>query len=84
MLDWKRKLALLAVPAVLAVGAVSVAAHAASPPTLPAPADSQPAVPVGLAETPGTSTAEANESGLPGGGHSDMAGQAEHQFEGSE
>lgn len=84
MSDWKRKIALLAVPAVLIVGAVSVTAHAAGPPTMTTQATSESVEPVSSAETPETAGAEANDVGLPGGGHSDPAGQADHQFDGNE
>ena len=67
MMKFKSKLALLAVPAVLAFAAVSygsVVAFTTANPT-PAPA-AEPA------EAPGTAeTAEANEPALPGGGYAD-------------
>lgn len=84
MFDWKRKMALLVVPAALMVGAVSVTAHAAAPPTVTAQATSQPAEAPGQTEQPEATTADANEPSLPGGGHSDAAGQADHQFDGTE
>lgn len=84
MFDWKQKLALIAVPAALVVGGLSVTAYAVGPPTMTPPATSQAAEPVGSAEKPETTAAEVNEPSLPGGGHSDAAGQVDHQFEGSE
>jgi hypothetical protein len=78
MLNWKRRLALLAVPAVLAIGGGSVIAHAASTPSA--------APPAAAAEQPETATeqAEANEPAEPGGGHTDAGDQTDHQFNGVE
>src|SRR4030088_504153 len=70
MFKFKSKLAFLAVPAVLAVAAVSygsvVAFSAANP--APSPAGSTAAEP---AESTAPETAEANEPALPGGGYAD-------------
>jgi zona occludens toxin (predicted ATPase) len=69
MIKFKSKLALLAVPAVLAFAAVSygsVVAFSTANPT-PAPAQSEAAEP---AEAAGDK-AEANEPALPGGGYAD-------------
>src|ERR1700682_1992284 len=71
MIKFKSKLALLAVPAVLAFAAVSygsVVAFSTATPT-PAPAQSEAAEP---AEAAGDK-AEANEPALPGGGSTDAA-----------
>jgi hypothetical protein len=71
MSKFKSKLALLAIPAVLAFAAISygsVVAFTTANPT-PAPAQSEAAEP---AETPGAADkAEANEPALPGGGYAD-------------
>jgi hypothetical protein len=90
MWDFKRKLAVIVVPAVLAVGATGVIAHAATTPS-PAQAATAPgATPSAATEGPDTAaetateTVDANEPSLPGGGHSDSAGQADHQFDGTE
>jgi hypothetical protein len=93
MLDWKRKLAIVAVPATLAVGGTLIIAHANAPSsgsaaaavtltaaTAPSPAAEAPET---AAET-AAEKAEPNEAALPGGGHADAAGQADHQFEGIE
>ncbi len=84
MFDWKRKVALFVVPAALMAGAVSVTAHAAAPPTATPQATSQSAEAAAPTEQPEATTAEASESSLPGGGHADAAGQADHQFDGTE
>lgn len=82
MLNWKRTLALMAVPATLAVGVVSVTAHAAGTQALTTQATSEPAE-VSSAEKPEAAGAEAKGPSLPGGGHSDGADQVD-QFEGTE
>ena len=98
MLDWKRKLAMMAVPAVLAVGATAVIAHATGTPAASSKTNvllaTTPSTATPATEAPGTTTegpeattpetVEANEPALPGGGHSDPAGQVDHQFEGTE
>lgn len=98
MWDWKRKFAMMAVPAVLAVGATAVIAHATGTPaasptknvlmaTTPSTTTPATEAPGTAAEAPETTTpeaVEANEPALPGGGHSDPAGQADHQFDGTE
>jgi hypothetical protein len=86
MWDWKRKLATVAVPAVLGVGATGVIAQAAGPATASAPTTVQPAAPAAPAEAPepATGTVEASEPSLPGGGHADPPGQVDHQFDGVE
>ena len=82
MIKFKSKLALLAVPAVLAFAAVSygsVVAFSTANPT-PAPAQSEAAEP---AEGAGDK-AEANEPALPGGGYADADNvQADTQQEGT-
>jgi hypothetical protein len=84
MWNWKTRLAILAVPAALAVGGGAVVAHAAAP--SPAPPSSSPAASDTSTEAPDTSPepAEANEPGQPGGGHADQAGQGDHQWDGVE
>jgi hypothetical protein len=97
MWDWKRKLVVIAVPAVLAIGGTAVIAHAAGPvggspttllaATSPSPAAAAPESATEAPETAAEKAAEAaepNEPSLPGGGHADPAGQADHQFEGVE
>ena len=86
MFHFKRKLAFVAIPATLALGAVSygsVVAMAAPSPT-PAgatqPSTAEPAEP--STEAPETAT-EPNEPALPGGGYADPANtQADTQQEG--
>jgi hypothetical protein len=95
MLRLNRKLAFIAVPATLALGAVSygsVVALAAPSPTPPAatqpsagaPAESSTEQPESGTEQPetGTEAAEANEPALPGGGYADTNSQADTQQEG--
>jgi hypothetical protein len=86
MWNWKSKLAMVAVPAVLAIGVTGVVAQAVGPPTGSPTTNAQTATPGAATEAPETAskTAEANEPSLPGGGHSDPAGQADHQFDGVE
>ena len=91
MLDWKRKLALIAVPAALAIGGGSVAAYAVATPTN-APAvtqtqTTQQAAPPQPEATDQPETApepvQANEPDV-AGGHTDVGDQADHQFDGVE
>ena len=91
-MNWNRKFAILAVPAILAVGGGALAVHAASTPT-PAPTSSQPKTGAEPAEAADPAEAkEAPEAADPaeaaGGadkGHADPAGATvDHQFEGNE
>ena len=99
MLDWKRKLALIAVPAALAIGggSLAVSAAAAAPSNTPSATQAQttqPAAPASQPEASGQSETgqsetgpepvEANDPNLPGGGHTDVCDQADHQFDGVE
>jgi hypothetical protein len=81
---FQRKLAILTVPAVLALGAVSYgtvvgfASPSPSPTKVTAPSASEPAESTTAAEA-----AEPNEPALPGGGYADAANaQADTQQEG--
>jgi hypothetical protein len=87
----KSRLAILSVPAILAVGGGAVAVHAASTPT-PSPAVSQTGAdtekpdatePAGAAETPGAAE-QADPAGAQGTGHADPAGEVDHQASGNE
>ena len=86
MWNWKQKLALMAVPAVLAIGGTAIVANAASPSAGTAPTSSQSAAGETATESPEitSETVDLNEPNLPGGGYSDPAGQADHQFDGTE
>jgi hypothetical protein len=90
-MNLKRKLAILSVPAILAVGGGALAVHAASTPT-PSPATSQPATDT---ETPDAAEAaggaepagvveQADPAGAAGAGHADPAGEVDHQSTGNE
>jgi hypothetical protein len=87
--NFRRKLAIVAVPAVLALSGGAIAVHATSTPT-PAPQNAAPkaAEPAETpdAETPGTAeTAEAPETpGTPDVGHADPAGDVQHEVTGNE
>ena len=87
-MNLKQKIALVAIPAALAIGAGMIAVQAAPSPTPPKPNSSTAAEPAEVAEPAGaaestTETVEANEP--PGGGHADPDGQnVDHQFEGVE
>src|ERR1700687_4094387 len=90
MFNFKRRVAFLTVPAVLAVGAMSygsVVAFASANPSLSPSGTSAPsaAEPAESATESATApeTAEPNEPALPGGGHADAAGaQVDTQQEG--
>lgn len=86
MWNWKQKLALLAVPAVLAIGGSVILANAASPSAGTSPTSSQTAAGETATESPEitSATVDPNEPSLPGGGHSDQGDQADHQFDGTE
>jgi len=84
-MNWKRKLALVAVPAVLALGGGALAVQASSTPSGP----STPASQTGAEPSEMTGAAEkvdATEApGAPDVGHADAAGaNVDHQFEGNE
>lgn len=90
-MDWKRRVALLAVPAVLAIGGGALVVHAATPP--PTPPKSQAAEPAEVAdpvEAAGAAgAAEAPEApeapGAPEVGRADPAGaNTDNQFEGEQ
>ena len=90
-MDFKRKLIILVVPAVLAVsGGAMVVAHAATSTT---PGAGQTTDTTGTAKeapdpTEATDTIEATDqseaSGAPEVGHTDTGAQADHQFDGQE
>lgn len=92
-MDLKRRLAILAVPPILAVGGASLAAvHAATPTPTPSSSSKQTAEPAEN-ENETTGSAEANDPaeapGTPGAaevGHADNPNDpnADHQFEGQE
>jgi len=91
-MNWKRNFALLAVPAVLALGGGALAVQAASSPAPSTPASqsqtgaapaeaTEPAEAVGAAEAVDAPEA----SGAPDVGHADAPGaNVDHQFEGNE
>jgi len=90
-MEFKKKLAILAVPAVLAIAGGAVAVNAANTPT-PTPAASQKEAPEtpGAAEAPEATTGAAAEveTADPAGdvqsGHADPAGEVDHQATGNE
>jgi hypothetical protein len=86
MFKFKRRLAFLTVPAVLAVGAMSYGSVVAfaSPSPSPSPTGTSAPPAVEPAEsTTAPETAEANEPAVAGGGYADAAGaQADTQQEG--
>jgi hypothetical protein len=73
MLKFKRSLAFLTVPAVLAIGVVTYGSVVAASPPNPSPAPSSATEPAEPAEptTAAEAAAEANEPALPGGGYAD-------------
>jgi hypothetical protein len=82
LLNFKRNLAFLTVPAVLAVGAVSYGSVVAAAAPSPSPTSSSATVP-GEPTTAAEKAPEANEPALPGGGYADADNvQAETQQEG--
>lgn len=86
MFDFKHRVAFLAVPAVLAVGAMSYGSVVAFASPSPGPSPTGTSAP-SAAETAESSTApetiEPNEPALPGGGYADPAGaQVDTQQEG--
>jgi hypothetical protein len=82
MFNFQRKAALLAVPAVLALGAVSYGSVVAFSAPVTKAAVVTAAAPAEPAES-STDAAEANEPALPGGGHADADNvQADTQQEG--
>ena len=82
----KRRLAILTVPAVLAIGGGALAVHAASSPT-PSPASSHSEGATEAPEAPAGTAAEV-ETADPAGdlqsGHADPAGEVYHQATGNE
>jgi hypothetical protein len=87
-MTFRRKLAIVAVPAVLALGGGAIAVHAATPNPAPTTSASDAADPVEAtaAETPASAeTPEAPEApGTPNVGHADPAGQVDNQATGEE
>lgn len=86
MMNWKRKFALVAVPAVLALGGGALAVQA-SPMTVGPPPAPQSQTGAEPAETTGAAeAADAPEApGAPNVGHADAPGaNVDHQFEGNE
>lgn len=86
-MNLRRKLAIVAVPAVLALSGGAIAVHAASTPN-PTSQNAAPAAgePAEAPETPGTTeTPEAPEApGTPDVGHADPAGDVQHEATGNE
>jgi hypothetical protein len=86
-MNLRQKVALVAIPAVLALGGGALAVQASSShPTTAAPAAVQTATdPTEPAES-ATETVEANDPALPAGvtPHNDLDPNADHQFEGVE
>ena len=90
-MNWKRNFAIVAVPAVLALGGGALAAQAAqTPPPSPSSTTSSgvetPDPAEATAETPETTTEAVEAPGAADLGHADNAtsAQADHQFEGNE
>jgi hypothetical protein len=87
-MTFRRKFAILAVPAVLALAGGAIAVHAAMPNRAPTTAASDPSDPVEAtsAETPAASEKpEAPEApGTTGVGHADPAGDVNHEATGEE
>ena len=85
-MNLKRRLAILTVPAVLAIGGGALAVHAASTPT-PKPPLSQSESTTEAPEAPAGTAAE-KETADPAGdvqtGHADPAGEVDHQATGEE
>jgi hypothetical protein len=85
-MDWRRKLVILAIPAVLAVVAGGMlAAHAAT--SNPAPGNSQGNEPAESTTEPAGAAAASDPTETTGGtqaGHTDTNAQADHQFDGQE
>jgi hypothetical protein len=85
----RRKLAIVAVPAVLAISGGAIAVHAASTPN-PTPQNAAPAAaePAEATGTETTGTAETPETpeapGTPDVGHADPAGDVQHEATGNE
>jgi hypothetical protein len=84
-MNLKRKFAILSVPAILAAGGGALAVHAASTPT-PSPAASQIEKDAETpdATEPADATEQADPAGAQGTGHSDTAGEVDHQSTGNE
>jgi hypothetical protein len=86
MINFKRRVAFLTVPAVLAVGAMSYGSVVAFASPSPSPSPTGTSAP-SAAEPPESTkapeTVESNEPAVPGGGHADAAGaQVDTQQEG--
>jgi hypothetical protein len=90
-MNLKSRLAILSVPAILAVGGGAVAVHASSTPP-PLPAASQTGAdtekpdatePAAAAEATGAPE-QADPAGAQGTGHADPAGEVDHQATGNE
>jgi hypothetical protein len=85
-MNFKRKLAILTVPAVLAVGGGALAVHAASTPS-PSPASSQKESATEPADKPEATSATdpVEPAGTDGpSGHADAGDQVDHQSTGNE
>jgi len=82
-MNFRRKLAIVAVPAVLALGGGAIAVHAATPNPAPPKAAQDAPDPT---ETPGAAeTPEAPEApGTPDVGHADPAGEVDNQSTGND
>jgi hypothetical protein len=91
-MNWKRRFAIIAVPAVVALGGGAIAVHAATTPTpspassLPAGTDTETADPSGAAD-PAEAAGKvetAEPAGAPDAGHADTSAPADHQATGDE
>lgn len=75
-MNLKQRVAIVAVPALVALGIGAMAVHAAATPT-PTPANSQ-------SEGAETETGEKDAAGGVQSGHADTGDQADHQYDGEE
>ena len=94
-MSFNRRFAILAVPAIVALGGGALAVHAASTPT-PTPSKSQAQSPAesqtedaanqaGETETANQAEDQVDQAGAQGqSGHEDTGANADHQFEGNE
>jgi hypothetical protein len=85
-MNWKRRFAIVAVPAVVALGGGAIAVHAATTPT-PSPASSSPAGTHTETADPAEAAPKvetAEPAGAPNIGHADANDQADHQATGEE
>ena len=88
-MSFKRKFAILAVPAVLVLAGGAIAVHAATPNPSPASSQKDTGTENQASETEAANQAgeveTANQAGDQGqSGHNDTGAQADHQFDGNE